>query len=266
MKLNLLFRTQLNAKSFKSKALMLVAMLAMGMHSAYSQCTIQITATSNTSACNNNGTLTDPSDDTFTASVTIVYTNLPATGDLVLSGDGSATIAVTDAVAFPGGAGSDGSYTFTGVQMIADGAALSLTTTFTDPASGCTFTDNSAGFAPASCSPDCDITGITTVVSAACSDPGTPADPTDDTFMADVTVTYVNAPATGTLDLTGDGTVSVGVGLLPSSSGSFTFTGVTLPADGGAIDLSAAFSDGTCSLNIPNCNFWRYLCIRYSGY
>ncbi|MEZ4934423.1 MAG: choice-of-anchor Q domain-containing protein [Saprospiraceae bacterium] len=73
---------------------------------------------------------------------------------------------------------------------------------------------------------------------------------TDDTFTADVTVTYGAVPASGTLELTGPTIVgsvaAVNVGDLAADS--HTFTGVTLMADGGDIDLTAAFSDG-CDYN-----------------
>jgi predicted outer membrane repeat protein len=64
---------------------------------------------------------------------------------------------------------------------------------------------------------------------------------TDDVFTADVTVTYGAVPASGTLTLTGTniiGTVaSINVGDLAANS--HTFTGVTMAADGGDIDLTA---------------------------
>jgi len=98
--------------------------------------------------------------------------------------------------------------------------------------------------------PPCGITGISSSNESVCSDNGTSSNPSDDTFTADITVTFVSAPATGTLDLSGDGTASVSVVGLTSPH---TFTGVTLPADGGAIDLTATFSDDlTCTLNDTN--------------
>ncbi|MCW5521237.1 hypothetical protein J1N09_15450, partial [Aureitalea sp. L0-47] len=85
---------------------------------------------------------------------------------------------------------------------------------------------------------------------SACNDNGTPANSADDFFTADVTVTFANAPATGTLDLTGDGTASVSVVGLTSPH---TFTLVQMTADGGAIDLTATFSDDApCTFNETN--------------
>jgi hypothetical protein len=93
------------------------------------------------------------------------------------------------------------------------------------------------GAANDACVLPCNISTIATSNLSAC-------DPSTDTYTADVTVTYENAPATGTLDLTGDGSASVAVGSLDGPT-SHTFMGVVMPADGGAIMLTATFSDET---------------------
>ncbi|MDC8001495.1 T9SS type A sorting domain-containing protein [Aequorivita todarodis] len=101
------------------------------------------------------------------------------------------------------------------------------------------------------CDPNaCDISVINTSNISPCNDNGTPSDGSDDFFTADITVTFENPPATGTLDITGDGTASVSVTGLVSPH---TFVGVQMSADGGPINLTATFSaDGTCNLNVPN--------------
>ncbi len=73
-----------------------------------------------------------------------------------------------------------------------------------------------------------------------CNDGGTPSDASDDTFTADVTVTFENAPSTGTLNLQGDGSASISVDGLASPH---TFFEVEMPADGGMINLTVVFSD-----------------------
>ena len=88
----------------------------------------------------------------------------------------------------------------------------------------------------------CSISGITSSNESVCNDNSTSSDISDDTFTADITVTFTNAPGSGTLNLSGDGMDSVSVVGLVSP---YTFTGVTLPADGNAISLTATFSDGT---------------------
>jgi hypothetical protein len=196
-------------------------------------CNIAAITVSNLSACNSQGT-GDPSDDSFTADVTVTFSNPPATGTLNLSGDGTASVSVT---------GLTTTHTFTGVSMVADGGAISLTATFSaTPA--CTFTNANAGTAPAACS-TCGISNITISNASACNSQGT-GDPADDRFTADVTVTFSNPPPTGTLNLSGDGMGSVNVFGLTTTH---TFTGVSMPADGGPVNLTATFSA------TPSCTF-----------
>ena len=73
---------------------------------------------------------------------------------------------------------------------------------------------------------------------------------TDDTFTADVTVTYGYLPGSGTLTLTGPTLAgsAPAVNVADLTANAYTFTGVTLAADGSDIDLTAAFSDG-CDYN-----------------
>ena len=204
-------------------------------------CEITVISTSNLSSCNDNGTNANPADDFFTADVTVTFANAPTTGTLDLTGDGTATVSV---------AGLTSPHIFTAVQMTADGGAIDLTATFSADGT-CTFNETNAGTAPASCSPPlCSVTAIGTSNLSVCNDNGTPSNSADDFFTADVTVTFANAPASGTLDLTGDGTATVSVTGLTSPH---IFTAVQMTADGGAIDLTATFSaDGTCTFNETN--------------
>jgi hypothetical protein len=200
-------------------------------------CDVSNISLSNVSSCNSQNT-SDPNDDTFTADVTVNFNAPPATGTLDLTGDGSASVAVT---------GLSTSHIFTGVVMSADGTAISLTAAFSADGA-CALTDNNVGTAPANCSA-CSISSISVGNVSGCDSQGT-IDPLDDTFIADVTVVFANVPATGTLDLTGDGSASVSVVGLTSPH---TFTGVTMSADGMAISLTAAFSaDGTCTFSNNN--------------
>ena len=195
-------------------------------------CSITQIATSNISTCSYSAP-----NSTFTADVTVTFANPPATGNLVLSGDGSATVAV--------GSLMGTTHTFTGVSMTADGGAINLTATFSDQ-TPCTFTNANAGTAPAACPPMCSISNITTANISACSY----AAP-NSTFTADVTVTFANPPATGNLVLSGDGSATVAVGSLMGTT--HTFTSVSMTADGGAINLTATFSDQTpCTFTNAN--------------
>ncbi len=70
---------------------------------------------------------------------------------------------------------------------------------------------------------------------------------TDDTYTADVTVTYSEKPASGTLSLNGPNVISSEVvNVSGTDATSYTFIGVEMLADGGDIDLTATFSEG-CS-------------------
>ena len=204
-------------------------------------CSVDAISVSNISACNNNGT-SDPGDDTFTASVTVSFTNPPATGTLDLSGDGSASVGVGSLGTSP--------YTFNGVTMSADGGAIDLTASFSDD-SGCSLNNNNAGTAPGSCSvSDCEISSISVSNISDCNDGGTPGNAADDFFTADVTVNFAGAPATGSLNLSGDGSGTVPVGSLGGNS--HTFSGVTMAANGTPISLTAAFSAD------PDCTFTNH--------
>jgi len=101
----------------------------------------------------------------------------------------------------------------------------------------------------------CSITGIV-VTAGSCNDNGTPAVDSDDYYTASVTVTFSNAPATGTLDLSGSALhpantmSSVAVGSLGSGT-SHTFAGVKLKANNVANSLSATFSaEPACTYSV----------------
>lgn len=209
-----------------------------------SSCAISAISVGNISACNNQGTQT-PSDDTFTGNVTVTFSTPPTTGTLNLTGDGTASVAV--------GALGATSHTFTGVTMSADGTPINLTATFSATPT-CTLSNSNAGTAPASCSvapPSCAITAITTSGISVCNNNGTPNNATDDTFTANVTVTFSSAPASGVLNLTGSAVASVPVGSL--GAGSYTFTGLTMPANGQLLQFSASFSANTaCAASNSN--------------
>ena len=195
-------------------------------------CSITDIALSNQSACNNNGTPLNPADDYYTADVTVTFANAPFSGSLNLTGDGTASVAV-------GSLGSSTSHTFVGVQLPTNGATgfNSLTATFSANTS-CTFTKSD--LVSINNCPTCSISSIALSNVSACNNGGTSGNAADDIYTADVTVNYLNAPTTGTLDLSGDATASIAVGSIGTTS--YTFTGVSLPADGTLNSLTAAFS------------------------
>jgi hypothetical protein len=206
-------------------------------------CNISNISLSNISACNNNGTVPGSTDDTYTADVTVTFANAPATGNLVLSGNVSATESVTNL---------DGTttHTFTGVTLPADGTTKSIIATF-DADAVCTLTNNSIA-AVASCSvPVCGISTISIAPTAVCSDNGTPANPNDDYYLADVTVTYAFAPTTGNLVLSGNALAAPAINpqVVFIGATNYVFTGVKLKANGSANTLTATFDANTACTN-----------------
>ncbi|GAK95364.1 GTP-binding protein EngA [Nonlabens ulvanivorans] len=208
---NYFFKVALQKSNLRFFSLLLLMLIGF-TQAAVAQCDITSVSTSMISACNDNGTTPDASDDFFTADVTILFQATPASGFLQITGDNTVVQSV-DVTTLPSGATS---YTFPAVSFTADGTPISITASFIgDPT--CTFSlaEPSAGLAPASCSPDCVVSNITVSDITSCNNGGTQGgDPSDDTFTADVTVTFSNPPSAGTLALTGDGTNTVGVGHL----------------------------------------------------
>lgn len=216
------------------------AITAVNSCSTAPPCNISAVALSNTGSCNDNGSPTNTTDDYYTTDVTVTYANAPATGNLVLSGGASATVAV-------GSLTSSTSHTFS-IQLPADGTTQSLTATFSGASPACAFTNSSIA-AVAACSTPliCSMTNVALSNISTCNTNGTAFDPADDYYTTDVTVTYANAPFTGNLVLSGSASSTVAVGSLGSAT-SHTFTGIQLPADGATKTLTAAFSaDGACT-------------------
>ncbi|MCB0704182.1 MAG: T9SS type A sorting domain-containing protein [Saprospiraceae bacterium] len=133
--------------------------------------------------CDNNGTPSDPSDDTFTYYIEVSGANTAATYDI--TGDDSQAGLLYDVVNGP-----------FGPFAISDGD-LDITIVDADDA-GCTYAVTVE--APATCSGVCNLD--VPVISAVCDDNGTPSDPSDDTFEFTITVTGSNTA--GSYNITGD--------------------------------------------------------------
>ncbi len=133
-----------------------------------------ISVTSSMPMCDDNGTTSDPSDDTFSfdLNVTGINTGSSWTADDPLSTSG--TYGVDES--FSGFPISGGDVTIT----ITDNDDPSCTEMITIPA-------------PTTCSTSCNITAVASI--ADCDDNGTPSDPSDDTFFFDLNVTGVMAGA-----------------------------------------------------------------------
>ena len=127
--------------------LLIFSLFIFGGLQSYSQCSITDISSNNESICNDNGTSTVTTDDTFTADITVIFSDAPTTGTLDLTGDGTASVSVS---------GLTSPHTFVGVTLPANGSDISLTATFSDDVA-CTFTNNTVTTAPSNCSTDpCD--------------------------------------------------------------------------------------------------------------
>jgi hypothetical protein len=202
-------------------------------------CDITSVTFTNQGPCNNNGTPSDPSDDYFTADVNISFVNPPATGDLQIEPGGDAIGTYSIPVANIMG----NSHTFAGVQLRADGTQTVIEVEFTVPANQCVQTV--VGPTVASCSNAiCDITSVTFTNQGPCNDNGTPSNPNDDYFTANININFVNPPPTGDLQIEpgGDaiGTYSIPVANIMGNS--HTFAGVQLKADGTQTVIEVEFT------------------------
>ena len=145
-------------------------------------------------ACDNNGTPTDPSDDTFTFTITVNGNN-PAVGASQTFNDdqGNTGIAYGTAVNY-------GSYPIAGGN---------ITVNFTDADDPmCTGTMMAA--APATCSGESCGIMPNMATNIQCNDNGTPADPSDDTYTFDITVNGDN-PAAGATNTFNDDQGNAGI-------------------------------------------------------
>lgn len=124
--------------------------------------------------CNDNGTPTDPDDDTFTFDVIIDGINLGSTW-----------------ISDRGVSGSYGVRTTIGPFPIADGNQRFV---FVDAAdAGCVFTATVQP--PRTCSEECALNPV--VTNLLCDDNGTPFDSSDDNYTFDLTLEGINTPSVG---------------------------------------------------------------------
>jgi gliding motility-associated-like protein len=193
--------------------------------------------TATPSACN-------PANSQYSVSGTITFVSPPASGTLTVTSScgGSQT--------FNAPFGTTANYNLTGLNS--NGAACVVTATFSADQT-CTRTQNYT--APPACSPlNCNITGITTNVGA--------CNPVNNQYAVSGNISFTNAPASGTLTITGScgGTQTYNAPF--TSPAAYNFTGLT--SNGAPCNISAVFSAApTCTISqnytapancIPPCN------------
>ncbi len=211
----------------------------LGTCSAAQPCDITSVTFNGQSTCNDNGTPSNPSDDFFTANVVVNFVNPPATGNLQIEPGGDAI----GTYSIPVGSLNGNTHTFTNVQLKADGTQTVIEVEFTVPSNLCVQTVIGP-IVPSCSNAICDITSVTFNSQSTCNDNGTPSNPSDDFFTANVVVNFVNPPATGNLQIEpgGDaiGTYSIPVGSLNGNT--HTFTNVQLKANGTQTVIEVEFT------------------------
>nr|WP_152556342.1 hypothetical protein [Nonlabens ulvanivorans] len=110
---NYFFKVALQKSNLRFFSLLLLVLVGFSQ-AAVAQCDITSVSTSMISACNDNGTTPDASDDFFTADVTILFQATPATGSLQIAGDNISVLDI-DVTTLPPGATS---YTFPAVSFM----------------------------------------------------------------------------------------------------------------------------------------------------
>ncbi len=199
----------------------------------YSQASCSISSvTFGASTCTNGGENEYALDDYYLADITVNYANIPATGTLDLSGDATESVNVSSL--------SGTSYTFTGIQLPADGTTASVTATFSDDLACTNSATTASTLDPCS---GCITLGAAT---ATCDASTTGAD----TYT--VTVPFVGAIGTLTATTTSGGAVSPST--ISVSDGTITISGIPegtdwdlSVTDGGACTVATSGTSAKCS-------------------
>ncbi len=157
------------------------------------------------------------SNGTYSVGGSIAFTNAPTTGTLTVTGSCGGTQTFNAPFTSPL------AYNLTG--LTANGAACTVTATFSAN-TACTFTQNYT--APAAC--NCAISAIT----------ATPSACNNSQYSLSGSITFTNAPATGTLTITNSCGGSQTFNAPFTSPQAYTLTGLT--ANGAACSVTATFS------------------------
>ncbi|MCB9053529.1 MAG: hypothetical protein H6556_29170 [Lewinellaceae bacterium] len=200
--------------------------------------------------CDDNGTPADPNDDTFMYTINVTGTNTGATYSI--SGDDTRSGLAYNTVNGPYG------------PFPITGGDLTITITDVDDA-GCQLV-NQTVTAPATCSNTCELNAPTIV--ATCNDNGTPADPSDDTFMYTINVTGTNTGATYSIsgDDTRSGlaynTVNGPYGPFPITGGDLTITITDVDNAGCQLVNQTVTAPATCSSSNDGCDCTDFIYVN----
>lgn len=160
-------------------------------------------------------------DNTYTQEITITYSNEPASGTLDIETPAIQSFSITS---------SPQTIILTG--LFADGNTVSPIASFSAEPT-CAQGSLDLFTAPVACAVSCSVDNVALGTQSACN-------PSNDTYTQEVTITYSNEPATGTLDVNGQ---SFAIGSSPQ-----TVTLIGLTADGATVNGTVEFSDDvTCN-------------------
>lgn len=208
----------------------------------------------NIGSCSNNGTPSNNNDDFFTVDVDVIYSNSVAGRLLRLDG-----VDVVESNPVTALVGTNLTQTLSGVKLRADGQ---ITEFEGQIGSGPGFVEVCAlpGTGPAvgSCpsgTGTCAMTDMELANIESCDDNGTPNDPTDDFYIADIEIYFENPPATGSLLVFGtdlvDGDREFLIGNVLAFGSPFVVANTKLKADGQTTVVSAKFTDvPACTIGI----------------
>jgi Secretion system C-terminal sorting domain len=211
-------------------------------------CTITVDFFGNPSACNDNGTPNDPTDDFFTQNIHASFFNRPLTGllQIVPGGDqiGTYSIPVDQIIG--------NAHLFIGVQLKADGTPSVVQMNFTDDPA-CIDADTGPTVQPCSSGgASCEIIGFSFANIGSCNNNGTPNDDTDDFFLVDIDVLYSNTHSNANLRSAGGDIINtVSAPALIGTNLTHTFTSVKVRADGQITTIPFNIRD----VNPPNAEF-----------
>lgn len=207
---------------------------------------------SNISACFDNGTPNDDSDDFFQVNVDVLYSNQTPGATLTIlgpsvtcnSGPQPALVGTNVTSTLPACLLANGQPAVFFVDIKLNGNVLC-----TGPGTGPAVNSCSSGGGA------CAMTDMELVSIEPCDDNGTPNDPTDDFYIADIKIYFENPPATGHLSVFGadlvDGDRLFNIANVLSNGSPFAVPNTKFRADGQTTSVSANFTDApSCTISL----------------
>jgi hypothetical protein len=218
-----------------------------------SSCEIIGFSFNNIGPCNDNGTPSDDSDDFFFVDIDVLYSNTHSSANLRSAGGDIINVLSVDVPI-----GTNLTHTFTAAKLRADGQITTIPFIIRSIIPPHLEFCSQTGTGPAvnSCSTPalCSIDNVVMQNKSSCDNNGTPNDPADDFYTADLVITFENPPTTGSLMFTGDDIVPAGlfgfaIANILAVGSPATFHNKTFRADGQTTTFLVEFTGA------PGCSF-----------